>query len=64
MSSIGIFPLKYFALNLIRVGYPRGHRCDSSFFGGWIMSGPLPSALRALIRKFMEEELNGRRRCI
>ncbi|MET4103543.1 transposase, partial [Roseovarius sp. MBR-78] len=34
--------------------------CDSSCLGGWIMSAPLPDALRARFQKLIEEGFSGR----
>ena len=34
--------------------------CDSSCLGGWIMSAPLPAALRTRFKRLIEEGLSGR----
>ena len=41
-------------------GFPKLSDCDSPCLGGWIMSAPLPSALRARFQRYIEEGLSGR----
>jgi transposase len=52
--------LKHPAQNLNHLGFPFVSDCDSSFSGGWIMSAPLPFALRARFQQYIEEGFSGR----
>lgn len=41
-------------------GFSGRSACESFFLGGWIMSAPLPDALRARFKACIEEGLSGR----
>ncbi len=51
--------LKRPAQDLKSSGFPRERICGSSCLGGWMMSAPLPDALRVRFQKLVEEGLSG-----